>query len=75
MSENQTNDRQSSERPGRRRLLKAGAALVPAIVTLRARQVAAQDGINLAYENREYVYGINAGLTSEQVHANDGDDD
>jgi hypothetical protein len=49
---------EAAERSSRRKLLKAGAFLVPAIVTLHARSAFGQGGkLNANYVNKAYPYG------------------
>ena len=52
-----------ADRSSRRKLLKAGALLVPAIVTLHARSASAQPPttLNRNYVNKGYVYGTEQG--------------
>ncbi len=64
----------SCERPSRRKLLKAGAFLLPAVVTLHARTALGQtesdplETLNRHYTDMDYLYGNNEGMSTFDVN-------
>lgn len=70
-------DGKAVDRPSRRALLRAGSALLPAIITLHGRAAFGQGvndplrDLNQDYQ-QAYKYGTNQGQTTFQVHGISG---
>jgi hypothetical protein len=67
--EEQPDRNEAVDRSSRRKLLRAGAFFVPAIVTLHARAALADATLNRNYSTKGYVYGDNQGMTTFDVIA------